>query len=105
MIDNGPELTGRAFATQVTGMGVTHHRIPPRSPNHNSVCERFYGSVPREFYRPHFHVGASLPPGDVPRKNVARVVAAVLAKSGTIGRFIEFNDGRTPIEEAVVAAS
>ena len=50
-------------------------------------------------------VGANLPPGDVSRENVARVVAAVLAKPATIGRFIEFNDGQTPIEEAVDAAS
>lgn len=55
--DNGPEFTGRAFTTQVTAMGLTHHRIPPRSPNHNSVCERFHGTVLREFYRPHFHRG------------------------------------------------
>ena len=50
-------------------------------------------------------VGANLPRGDVSRENVARVVAAVLAKPATIGRFIEFNDGQTPIEEAVDAAS
>lgn len=50
-------------------------------------------------------VGASLPPGKVSRENVALVVAAVLAKPATIGRFIEFNDGQTPIEEAVDAAS
>jgi uncharacterized protein YbjT (DUF2867 family) len=50
-------------------------------------------------------VGASLPRGDVSRENVARVIAAVLAKPATIGRFIEFNDGQTPIEEAVDAAS
>ena len=50
-------------------------------------------------------VGANLPPGDVSRENVARVVAAILAKPATIGRFIEFNDGQTPIEEAVDAAS
>ncbi len=50
-------------------------------------------------------VGANLPRGDVSRGNVARVVAAVLAQPATIGRFIEFNDGQTPIEEAIVAAS
>lgn len=49
-------------------------------------------------------VGASLPPGDVSRENVARVIAAVLAKPATIGRFIEFNDGQTPIDEAVDTA-
>ena len=50
-------------------------------------------------------VGADLPPGEVSRENVARVVAAVLAEPATIGRFIEFNDGHTPIEQAVDAAT
>jgi len=50
-------------------------------------------------------VGANLPPGDVSRENVAQVIAAVLAKPATIGRFIEFNDGQTLIEEAVDPAS
>lgn len=55
--DNGPEFTGKAFRTRVEDLGLVHHRIPPRSPNHNSVCERFHGTVLREFYRPHFHRG------------------------------------------------
>ena len=50
-------------------------------------------------------VGADLPPGEVSRENVARVIAAVLPKPSTIGRFIEFNDGRTPIDEAVDAGT
>ena len=55
--DNGPEFTGKAFKTRAGELGLTHHRIPPRSPNHNAVCERFHGTVLREFYRPHFHRG------------------------------------------------
>jgi transposase InsO family protein len=57
LTDNGPEFVGRAFQDQAAAMGLTHHRIPPRSPNHNAVCERFHGTVLREFYRPHFHRG------------------------------------------------
>ena len=57
LTDNGPEFTGRAFRDTAAAMGLQHHRIPPRSPNHNSVCERFHGTVLREFYRPHFHRG------------------------------------------------
>lgn len=53
--DNGPEFTGRAFQDHAGELGVTHHRIPPRSPNHNSVCERVQGTVLQEFYRPFFH--------------------------------------------------
>jgi transposase InsO family protein len=57
LTDNGPEFIGRAFRDQAAAMGLQHLRIPPRSPNHNSVCERFHGTVLREFYRPHFHRG------------------------------------------------
>ena len=38
-------------------LGLDHHRIPPRSPNHNAVCERFHRTILHEFYRPHFHRG------------------------------------------------
>jgi transposase InsO family protein len=53
--DNGPEFTGRAFTTHLTEIDIAHHRIPPRSPNHNAVCERFQGTALHEFYRPMFH--------------------------------------------------
>ena len=55
--DNGPEFTGKDFRDKVVAMGLVHHRIPPRSPNHNAVCERFHGTVLAEFFRPHFHRG------------------------------------------------
>jgi len=57
LTDNGPEFIGKAFQTRAADLGLIHHRIPPRSPNHNSVCERFHGTVLHEFYRPHFHRG------------------------------------------------
>ena len=57
LTDNGPEFIGKAFQARVSDLGLLHHRIPPRSPNHNSVCERFHGTVLHEFYRPHFHRG------------------------------------------------
>ena len=57
LTDNGPEFVGKAFQARVGDLGLHHHRIPPRSPNHNAVCERFHGTVLHEFYRPHFHRG------------------------------------------------
>ncbi|MEQ4208873.1 DDE-type integrase/transposase/recombinase [Actinopolymorpha sp. B9G3] len=57
LTDNGPEFTGKDFTGHAAQLGLFHHRIPPRSPNHNAVCERFHGTVLREFYRPHFHRG------------------------------------------------
>jgi len=57
LTDNGPEFIGKAFRTRITALGLDHHRIPPRSPNHNAVCERFHRTILHEFYRPHFHRG------------------------------------------------
>jgi len=55
LTDNGPEFTGHGFASHLEELGVGQHRIPPRSPNHNAVCERFQGTALQEFYRPAFH--------------------------------------------------
>lgn len=40
--------------------------------------------------------------GQVSRGNVARVIRAVVAEPATIGRTINFNDGETPIEQAIL---
>ncbi len=48
-------------------------------------------------------VGVDTEHGDVPRGDVARVAAAVLADPATIGRTIAFNRGGTPIADAVAA--
>lgn len=54
LTDNDPEFTGKDFQDKVAAMGLVHHRIPPRSPNHNAARERFNGTVLREFIL-HFH--------------------------------------------------
>lgn len=41
--------------------------------------------------------------GSVSRDNVAHVIRAVLSDDTTVGRTIRFNDGETPIAEAVAA--
>jgi transposase InsO family protein len=53
--DNGPEYKGRAFQHHLAEIGIDHVRIPPRSPNHNAVCERFQGTMLQECWRPAFH--------------------------------------------------
>lgn len=60
LTDNGPQFTGKAFTSRLAELGLTHLRIPPRSPNHNAVCERFQGSMLAEFYRPHVDTLAEL---------------------------------------------
>ena len=53
--DNGPEWVARDFRGGLAAMGIDHRRIPPRSPNHNAVCERFHGTALQECWRPAFH--------------------------------------------------
>ncbi len=55
LTDNGPEYKANAFTAAVAAKGLGHVRIPPRSPNHNAVCERFHGTVLQECWRPAFH--------------------------------------------------
>lgn len=92
--DNGPEFTGKAFREKAAAMGLVHHRIPPRSPNHNAVCERFHGTVLTEFFRPHFHRG--------------RVDDVALLEKSLQAWIVDYNDrrpnngnymrGRTPLQ-------
>jgi transposase InsO family protein len=53
--DNGPEYIATGLRAHLATLGVTHLRIPPRSPNHNAVCERFQGTALQECWRPAFH--------------------------------------------------
>lgn len=55
LTDNGPEYIAKSFTAAVAAKGLDHLRIPPRSPNHNAVCERFHGTILQEAWRPAFH--------------------------------------------------
>lgn len=55
LTDNGPEYIATGFRAHLAAKGLDHHRIPPRSPNHNAVCERFHGTMLQECWRPAFH--------------------------------------------------
>ncbi len=55
LTDNGPEYKAVGFRAHLATKNLTHVRIPPRSPNHNSVCERFHGTILQEGWRPSFH--------------------------------------------------
>lgn len=55
LTDNGPEYIARGFQDHLAAKDLAHHRIPPRSPNHNAVCERFHSTVLQECWRPAFH--------------------------------------------------
>lgn len=53
--DNGPEFIAHGFRARLAELEIDHHRIPPRSPNHNAVVERFHGIALEECWRPAFH--------------------------------------------------
>jgi transposase InsO family protein len=55
LTDNGPEYVAAGFRAALAANGLAHRRIPPRSPNHNAVCERFQGTALQECWRPAFH--------------------------------------------------
>jgi transposase InsO family protein len=55
LTDNGPEWVAAGFQAHLATRQLTHLRIPPRSPNHNAVCERFHGTALQECWRPAFH--------------------------------------------------
>ena len=55
LTDNGPEYIAAGFRAHLTARDLEHVRIPPRSPNHNAVCERFQGTALQECWRPAFH--------------------------------------------------
>ncbi len=49
----------------------------------------------------HITIGRHVAPGDIPRADVAAVIADVLAQPGTEGHIVEVVGGPTPIPEAV----
>jgi transposase InsO family protein len=55
LTDNGPEYVAAGFQAHLAAKELHHHRIPPRSPNHNAVCERFHQTILQECWRPAFH--------------------------------------------------
>jgi transposase InsO family protein len=55
LTDNGPEFVAKTFRDHLEELEITHHRTPPRSPDHNAVCERFQGTALQECWRPAFH--------------------------------------------------
>jgi transposase InsO family protein len=48
LIRDNDDKFGRRFDAVAEGTGIDVVKIPPRSPNLNSICERFLGSVRRE---------------------------------------------------------
>jgi transposase InsO family protein len=55
LTDNGPEYVAAGFQAYLAAKELHHQRIPPRSPNHNAVCERLHQTILQECWRPAFH--------------------------------------------------
>lgn len=53
--DNGGEFKGHRLRDHLEHLGIVHRWIPPRSPNHNAVTERFHQTILEDCWRPAFH--------------------------------------------------
>lgn len=91
IVDGGPEWKGD-FRVRAATLGIEVHQTPPRSPNHNGICERVQGTLLQEFYRPTFHRGVV---ADVPLLN--RQLQDFLERFNTRRRnHGNWMNGRTP---------
>lgn len=95
LTDRGPEFTGKAFGKQCAAMGITHTKTPPRSPNHNAVCERFHSTVLHEFFRTAFHRQYFTSVRSLDRQLQTWVEEHYNARRRNRGDFMA---GRTPLE-------
>ena len=50
-----------------------------------------------------FRVAATLPPGEIPRADVAAVVAEVVETKSTVGHQLDLTSGEQPIAEAIAS--
>lgn len=57
VLDNGPELIGRALEQWAHGHTVTLHFIDPGKPVQNAFCESFHGRVRDECLNEHWFLG------------------------------------------------
>lgn len=94
LTDNGPEWVAKGFKAKLAVLGLEHHRIPPRSPNHNAVCERFHGTVLQECWRPAFHRRRFTSIGQLQNEADAWLIAYNRRRRN----HSDFMRGRTPLE-------
>ena len=92
--DNGPEFAGAAFTSRLADLNVAHRRIPPRSPNHNAVCERFQGTMLQECWRPAFHKRRFTSVGQLQ----AEADAWLISYNTRRPNHSDYMRGRTPLE-------
>jgi putative transposase len=79
---------GPAFDRVAAGSRITVLRTPIRSPRANATCERFLGSVRREYVayfnqaRPHQGRGQAIPSGPVPLPGSTAPIVAIPVLGG-----------------------
>ena len=80
-----PNTIAGGFRAHLAAKELEHVRIPPRSPNHNAVCERFQGTALQECWRPAFHrrrfssASANSKPKPTPGSSATTTAAATTA--------------------------
>lgn len=48
--DNGPQFVSKLFGDTCESLGMTHERIPPRTPNMNAYIESFHSILERDLF-------------------------------------------------------
>ena len=92
--DGGPEFVAGGFINALADKEIRHVRIPPRSPNHNAVVERFHGTILDECWRPAFHRRAFTSIGQLR----AEAAAWLLDYNHRRANHGDFMRGRTPAQ-------
>lgn len=97
-----PDAEGEGFAVYLRAKGRADAALADSGLDHTIVRP---GRLTDEPGTGRVRLGESVDRGEVPRDDVAAVLAACLDEPGTIGRTLELVAGETPVEEAVAAAA
>ena len=102
LTDNGPEFSA-PFDAHLEQLKITHHRTPPRSPNHNAVCERFQGTTLQECWRPRFTAAGSIDSGNsaprsIPGLSTTTPVGRITATSSAAEHHAKSSTNTAPSE-------
>jgi uncharacterized protein YbjT (DUF2867 family) len=93
-----PNAEGEGFAVYLRAKGRADADLVASGLDHTIVRP---GSLTDEPGTGRVQLGESVPRGEVPRDDVAAVLAACLVEPGTVGRTFELVSGETPVDEAI----
>jgi uncharacterized protein YbjT (DUF2867 family) len=95
-----PDVPGDGFAVYLRAKGKADAELVASGLDHTIVRP---GRLTDDTGTGRVKLGESVGRAEIPRDDVAAVLAAVLAEPGTIGKTFEVVSGGTPVDEAVAA--